>query len=76
MMTTEEWNDKPCGGADPDTSPEAVERLVERMRTAYGGQLYRDCTATLRALSAALAAALSPPPEGDRGHERTLDKDK
>ena len=42
---------------DPDTSPEAVERLVERMRTAYGGQLYRDCTATLRALSDALEAA-------------------
>ena len=41
---------------DQDTSPEAVERLVERMRTAYGGQLYRDCTATLRALSAALEA--------------------
>ena len=39
------------------TEPEAVERLVERMRTAYGGQLYRDCTATLRALSAKLEAA-------------------
>ena len=27
MMTTEEWNDKPCGETTTDISPEAVERF-------------------------------------------------
>ena len=41
---------------DPDLTPEAVEALIERLRVAYGGELSRDCAATLRALSAALEA--------------------
>ena len=58
MMTTEEWNDKPCGGAGPDTSPEAVERLAARMdvyRIEINGTEHNP-GAALRALSAALEA--------------------
>ena len=39
------------------TEPEAVEVLIERLRVACGGELSRDCAATLRALSAALENA-------------------
>ena len=44
---------------DPDMTPEAVEALIERLRVAYGGELSRDCAATLRALSAALGNAVA-----------------
>ena len=54
MMTTEEWNDKPCGGTDPDlTAPEAVERAIGmcRLHGLHGTE------AKLRALSARAEAA-------------------
>jgi len=35
-----------------ETSREAVDSLIVRLRVAYGGELSRDCAATLRALIA------------------------
>ena len=65
MMTTEEWNDKPCGGTDPDMTPEAVERICQELLDTCKGQPAQipwphrpqhKAVATLRALSAALEA--------------------
>ena len=65
MMTTEEWNDKPCGGTDQDlTAPEAVERLAlehdaqRHPRSRMDWLDHAKTAATLRALSYAHATAL------------------
>ena len=65
MMTTEEWNGKPCGGTDQDLTPEAVERICQELLDTCKGQPAQipwphrpqhKAVATLRALSAALEA--------------------
>ena len=48
MMTTEEWNDKPCGGNGPNPTPEAVEKAIG-MCWLHG---LHNAVATLQALSA------------------------
>ena len=55
------------------TAPKAVEALIERLRVAYGGELSRDCAATLRALSAALEAEREKTSDGSFYQEKDID---